>query len=179
MSFFSLNTNLSACGAILGWFLTQPRGPQKATMDLGLGQHREATGISSSAPLSLFSHQNSRFLSSHLHTRMWNIEIQIWIKNKTKSPWIIQRSSTAHYNLLCTTLSTHKLLNWHLRCCCTKHRQHFLKRHGKFSAWNADFPIHCPHHKADPHNFKQGAEISAKLHRDSTWYCFNCLLNSF
>lgn len=76
--FFILNTNFPVLLQFWGGsrILTHPQGPQKAIMDLGLGQHREATG-SSSAPLSLFSHQNSPFLSLHLHTRMWNIEFQI------------------------------------------------------------------------------------------------------
>lgn len=76
--FFHFKHQLCSFGVYFGVApLTQPRGPHKAIMDLGLGQPREATGSSSAAPLSLLSHQNSPFLNLHLHTTMWNIGFQI------------------------------------------------------------------------------------------------------
>lgn len=64
MDFFQLKHQLFWFWCNFGLIpLTQLQGPQKAIVDLGLGQHREATGSSSSAPLSLVSHPNSLFLS--------------------------------------------------------------------------------------------------------------------
>lgn len=123
--------------------LTQFPGPWKAFVDLGLGQQRGHCKFFFSSFISLFSPKLS---ISQLTLTCENVEY--WNPHLTNKYKQIPMNYPEELN--CTPqLALHYLehtqtQNWHPRCCCTKHKQHFPLKTLKIQCLKCRFSYSLP-----------------------------------